>query len=343
MPEALVPDANTRVFGWSGGYVAFSWTESLIPDASEGGAWLTTAMFSASSTDGVHWTAERPVDTSVLWGGLFDPYVVEGPAGLLLVGYPEPGGCVGQTVVEAMWSSSDGETWAPGALPNGVYTMAAGPTGYIATGSAAGSPAIWVSTDGRSWRTATLPQQSQVTDIDNATDFAGGYVVAGERIVDGSCVGAKDTITSLWWSPDGRSWTLDELPGAEPSADNVYIHVLRISDHVLIANTIGGAVWRSIDGQNWDVVPSPSAALLNRGSFLADSEHCLAEGASASVQGHGAFVTIADDLSTTTLRQSGDFPVAGESYPGLDYALGPTGLLALSSDGITWIGLPAAS
>lgn len=55
--------------------------------------------------------------------------------------------------------------------------------------------------------------------------------------------------------------------------------------------------------------------------------------------------TVGDDLTVKTLSQSGDVPIYSAALsPMWLAALGPTGVVILSSDGLDlWLGVPAAS
>jgi hypothetical protein len=54
--------------------------------------------------------------------------------------------------------------------------------------------------------------------------------------------------------------------------------------------------------------------------------------------------TVDDDLTVTMLSQSGDGPVASATTIGWMWAFGPTGVVALSVDGLNlWLGVPTAS
>jgi len=68
----------------------------------------TVDIVSTSSADGLHWTAGRPMDVRGLTDVVDITAVVEGPAGLLAVGYHPPTTCGGPSTVEALWTSPDG-------------------------------------------------------------------------------------------------------------------------------------------------------------------------------------------------------------------------------------------
>jgi hypothetical protein len=311
----------------------------------------TYAMLSTSSTDGLHWTAGRALDMKGLEGLGIDliTAVVEGPAGLLAVGGSLAGRC-GPETVDALWTSPDGLTWTQVELPGTFSTVDAGSTGYIATGTLKDgvTSAVWLSGDGRSWHQVPLPKAtSGAVVVDGATDFAGGYVLAGKQRSDGSCVEGRSTAPlytpSLWWSADGKNWTRSKLPGALP-ADAVSMSFLRISNHALVAmaQDFAEQVWISNDGRTWRLVQSPPSVLRSN-RMLTDGQRGLAILDPADVGDRPTIVSVGDDLTVTTLSQSGDGPVAS-TIPDPETAFGPTGIVALSEDGLNlWLGVPIAS
>jgi hypothetical protein len=344
--------ATVSVFGWSRGYVGFR----AVADVNSIKATPVT-IFSTSSTDSLHWTAARPLDTEGL------PYlgqinqVVEGPAGLLAVGWNGVGICGGPPTVGALWTSTDGLTWSRVQLPAdfasaSVYTVDAGSTGYIATGTLKDGVtfAAWLSADSRSWHRAPLPKPtSGVVVVDGATDFAGGYVLSGAQRIDIGC-GESEFTPSLWWSAAGNSWTRSKLSGALP-AGTAWVTVNRISDHALMAivtewsqttQLSSQQVWFTADGQTWNLVKSPSNLLSS--SVLTNGQRGLVVLTPTDNDGPPTIATVGDDLTIATLSQTGDGPVASASSVGWMSAFGPTGVVVLSSDGLNlWLGVPTVS
>jgi hypothetical protein len=342
--------AQFSVFGWSRGYVGF---RSAADHTS------VTAPSAISSADGLHWTTGQPMDVQGLAYEVRIGQVVEGPSGLLAVGYYSPGVCGGPATVAALWTSTDGLTWSRVQLPAdfvsaSVYTVDGGSNGYIATGTLKDgvTQAVWLSSDGRSWRQVPLPSPSAGGIIvDGATSFAGGYVLSGAQRIDVGC-GASELIPSLWWSTDGRSWTRSKLAGAAPASD-AQVTVTRISDHSLMAiatewndatQVSSQLVWVTADGRTWKLVESPSSML---GPDILTNGQC---GVVVVEPGPGAdspptVATVGDDLTVKTLSQTGDVPIYSAAVsPIWLAALGPTGVVVLSSDGLDlWLGVPTAS
>jgi hypothetical protein len=317
-------------------------------------------MVSTSSADGLHWTAGRALDMEGLHGLEIDDItaVVEGPAGLLAVGFPSGGRC-GPETVDALWTSPDGLTWTQVELPGTFSTVDAGSTGYIATGTLKDgvTSAVWLSGDGRSWHQVPLPKAtSGAVVVDGATDFAGGYVLAGKQRSDSSCVEGRSTAPlytpSLWWSADGKNWTRSKLPGALPAGD-VSVGFVRISDDALVAiaqdwNVAKGLsgprqYWVSNDGRTWRLIAAPSSVLRSN-CCLTNGQRGLAV-LSPDNYGVGLMIaTVGDDLTVTLLSKSGDGPEPSVSSIGWMWAFGPTGVVALSDDGLNlWLGVPTAS
>jgi len=357
VPSTASGDMKVGVFGWSGGYVGFR-TAFDLSDTLQ----VTVAVVSTYSADGLHWTAGRPMDVEGLpdaSDGVAVTQVLEGPSGLLAVGeaFP-PLICGGPPTVEALWTSPDGSTWSRVQPPAdfasaSVYTIDAGSTGYIASGTLKDgvTQAVWLSADGRSWRQVPLTKATFGDFVvDGATDFAAGFVVSGTVVGNEGCGGGASVFTpSLWWSADGTIWTRSKLTGAAPAGD-AWITVNRISDHALMAiasrwddaaQTYEQLVWVTADGRTWNLVKSPSSLLGT--DVITDGQRGLLVVAPPD-NGPPTIATVGDDLTVTTLGQAGDGPVASASSAGWTSALGPTGVVVLSQDGLDmWLGVPTSS
>jgi hypothetical protein len=262
-----------------------------------------------------------------------------------------------------------------------VYTIDGGSLGYIASGMLKDgvTQAVWLSGDGRSWSQVPLPKSTfgEVV-VDGATSFAAGYVVSGAVRGDEGCGGYALLTPSLWWSADGKSWTRSTLPGAAP-ANDAWMTVNRVSDHSLMAiatewnaatqvGSVGSRisiarparliatewnaatqvssqkVWVTTDGRTWNVVASPSSMLGS--DILTNGQRGLVvvEPGPGS-DGPPTVATVGDDLTVKTLSQTGDVPIYSAAVsPVWLTALGPTGVVILSADGLDlWLGMPTAS
>lgn len=371
-PQTPVPttadgSVEVSVFGWSGGYVGFR----TAFDLNSSGQAPPFVMVSTSSADGVHWTAGRPMATEWAKDVVDITQVIQGPSGLLAVGHYGRAACGGPSTVDALWTSPDGLIWTHVTPPadftsSSVYTIDGGSIGYIASGMLRDgvTQAIWLSADGISWHQTATPKPTTGTlVVDGATSFASGYVVAGAVLGDEGCGGPSLTTPSLWWSATGSSWTRIKLTGATP-ANDATMAVTRISDHCVMAiatewgappkqEPLGAArmliatpaqlVWVSTDGQSWQLVKSPSSLLGGR--VVSNGQRGLVVAEPPNNEGPPTVATVGDDLTVITLTQAGDGPVASASSTlWMPAALGPTGVVMLSSDGLNlWLGVPTAS
>ncbi len=356
-PQTPVPDGGDgssvqiNVSGWSRGYVGFRTASSWDLSGTEPTeSWATVSTVSA---DGLHWTPGKAFDAGDVNSRVYMSGVVEGPAGLLAVGRNPAATCGGPPTVRALWTSPDGQTWTRVSLPADfasarVYTVDAGSAGYIATGTLEDdvTPAVWVSADGRSWRPTTLPKPSSGVVVDGATSFAGGYVISGSHPFEIGC-GESLYVPSLWWSADGTGWTAasrpeqclriplrDGRPDQRPRPDGHRAAVGR-EDAGRFAAGLGQRRRSHLEPDQ-----VPSSLLSDR--ILTNGQRGLVV-VPALNGGPPTIATVDDDLTVTTLSQSGEGPVdSDESSPWIS-ALGPTGLVILSVDGLNlWLGVPEA-
>jgi hypothetical protein len=364
-PDLRSPDF--ALHGWSRGFVEFAWnskTRTIVP-------W--------SSADGLNWTSGLKLDTRDFAAGLKDydqsswgpdghdfcslemDIFEEGPHGLLARAWLACGdGCGGPRYVgPEMWSSPDGLSWARvdvsaavGAA--GLSSISGGSNGFLALGGSTDKEAVWTSTDGRNWRQGALPAEAFDGSawLGSPASFAGGFVLSGVVLSHGGgcvAVGPTDLLKtgSLWWSPDGKTWTRDGLPGTTPGQD-VAMTVVRISDQGLLArqrswtydNTRGSqtevdAAWTSSDGKTWKLISTgPDLTGL---TVLTDGSHGIGYDQSDWTK-QPTVCSFRADLTPVALSQTGNLPWIG----GWSAALGPTGLL-VTNDGLRfWIGVPVA-
>ena len=312
-------------------------------------------MVPAFSADGLHWTTGRPMEVEGLESVVDITQVVEGPSGLLAVGRYPGAACGGPATIDALWTSTDGLAWSlvhPSAAfaSSRAYWVEGGSTGYIASGilKDGTTQAVWLSADGRSWR--QIPLTGPTFDkfvLDGATNFAGSYIVSGAVLKDSGC-GQTWATPSLWWSADGTSWTRSELPGAA-TANDASITTTKVSDHALVAvasatQVPSRQVWVSHDGRQWKPVASPSG-LLGDGIMTDGRRGLLVVEPGPGADSPPTVATVGDDLTVKTLSQTGDVPIYSAAVsPIWLAALGPTGVVILSADGLDlWLGVPAAS
>ena len=337
-----IPD-YFAIFGWSKGYLAFR-TGTTGP-----GSWATGVAYSA---DGVRWIDAGQLDMTAIGIG----YVVEGPAGLLAVA-DGISACGGPQNVLGIWRSTDGITWQKIDIAatfggDSLSTIAAGSAGYIATGFTGGDfpkPAVWTSADGQTWRNVDLEAATFAgIEIQNATAFAGGYVLAGSVFSpNGNGCGSEPYVTpSLWWSADGRAWSRDTVPGTR-AGTTAYMNVWRISDRALLATeysatdtTTTQASWTSTDGRTWKPLPSAQYVSMTNGQ-----RGLIVNAPTQTGDGPIEVLAFASDLSVHRLTEAGDVP---DEKVWADYTLepsiafGPTGLIVANAAGDFWVGAPVA-
>lgn len=202
-----------HLFSWSRGYIVFAETDNML----DKGPVNSISVY--SSADGIKWSKPTRLNmTGVEDSGIRD--VVEGPAGLLAIGYstyvatcssPDPS-------IHSLWLSKDGVAWSQisvsaafGTRPNQV---AAGSRGYIATGGST-EPELWTSSDARTWTRHQLPFAIyRSASISGPVAFDGGFLIYGQVIEPGGCGGDYSQVSTVWFSLDGGSWTREVLPGA---------------------------------------------------------------------------------------------------------------------------------
>jgi hypothetical protein len=351
-----------KVFGWSGGYIGFAVYPNLPTNPSPSPNYMlapNNTIVSSYSSDGVHWHKGQTLDTSAdQISGLESIHaVIEGPAGLLAVGWS--GGCA-SVYVDGLWTSTDGVSWQPVStrkwfegLSSPILHVSGGPAGYVAVGyRGAGA---WTSADGRVWQPVALDAAPFVdSKVDDGTAFSGGYVLAGTvgTLDCGAFTGSPPTppvrSASVWWSVDSVSWTHVPLPGATPATAHQLTWICRLSEDALLVvnDIIGGSrsAWTSIDGRNWTSATIP--ADVEESQVLTDGHRGLV------VQlGHGSATISAfgGDFQLSPLPQSGEVPDVSAAVLKIGFgdqtgfvAFGPTGLMVTDGNQ-SWIGIPSAN
>ena len=231
-----------------------------------------------------------------------------GPAGLVTVGYELP------DFTGAAWWSADGSQWS---LQDSAFSgismlasVASDNNGYVAVGRAGDRSAAWRSADGRTWTRS--PDAGGIATphlrLASVTRWRGGFAAVGY-------VGAEfgDADAAFLVSPDGWTWTL--APTSDATRSGRAVSVAATGPALVAVGSAGpgatgpAAIWTSTDGQHWArVADSPALADLRLRAVAPDV-------------GAGG--------------EPGGIVAVGEN------ASGSVGAILRSSDGATWLRLPA--
>ncbi len=177
-------------------------------------------------------------------GGTFAD-LAAGPGGYVAVGRDAHGHA-------AFWSSSDCRHWEPaaarGTSVDALHAVTAGGPGYVAL---ADGGAAWTSTDGRSWRqVGDDPFRWSGVAID-ASSYVRDLAVRAGRLV---AVGAAASVSAIWTSGDGSSWT--RVAPLEGAGQGYFygLDAVLASEVGLVAvgeADTGVPIWTSRDGVTW--------------------------------------------------------------------------------------------
>lgn len=176
-----------------------------------------------TSPDGTTWT-RVPHDEAVFGGsgGQWMFGVAAGDLGVIVVGSDDMGG-YGDA---AVWTSTDGLTWARVPNADGVFGgpgyemmsgVAIGDFGLVAVGSAWFGPewiraAAWTSRDGETWTRA--PDAPALVGNDAKSVSMRAVAVSGTGVVAVGIEFSQESDPAVWTSPDGLSWTRFADPAA---------------------------------------------------------------------------------------------------------------------------------
>ncbi|WP_439937886.1 hypothetical protein ACS3YM_18395 [Nocardia sp. N13] len=209
------------------------------------------------SPDRMTWTSV-PVDARTYWGRRAILGSVACSRGRIAVVGARSGGAHGNPRVTTFWL--DERTLVDvrttfiqygGVTATNVGPVAGGPTGWLITGNRTSGPGVWVTDDPREFtRVEAEPGLTDDGDLQSLAQ-AGGW--AGEEwVVVGA--GARtgehvDPDPLAWTSPDGLTWTPEEMPAADGAQD---VHrVLALDDDRLLAVGLSAgrfAAWLREDG-----------------------------------------------------------------------------------------------
>jgi len=156
--------------------------------------------------------------------------------------------------------------------------------------------------------------------------------------------GISEIHPAVWWSADGTAWTREALSRA-PSGSDVTLWVKLLANGGLIAIEESGdgpmQAWLTSDGKTWQATTPASNHLPF--SVITDGQHAVAPQEPEDNSGPFQVIGVADDLAATTLTQSGATPTEDDVTPSWIFAVGPTGLVAVTPTGTSVrVGLPGA-
>jgi hypothetical protein len=278
---------------------------------------------------------------------------------------------------EAIWASDDGISWTLVDMPStfgdgGISRISGGSPGFAGLGYSVGKQILWVSTNGRSWHRGALPAETLQPGslAGDPVVIATGFVVPGvvrEKKGPGASLGygvragyasyetgfipscgggiPGDTTSlyrgAVWWSPDGTTWSRDDLAGTVPAA-NVNMELCRVDDHTVLTtqetwDPMNGAYsWASRDGRTW----TPGAVPVDKDNFVLRRFNVFTDGNNSVIwlPDFPKDVYVVDEtFDLVKLAQSGGFAIPEYSQ----MALGPAGLIVMTGDSTLWLGIPS--
>ncbi len=275
--------------------ITYSFALNARTDDGPGGAG-TPSVSAVPRLAGNAWLAGSPLGASNLRGVMFGgSHIAVGQGG-------------------AMYSSSDGKTWAPvnPTTGNDLYGATYGNGMYLAGG--AGGTMLY-STDTTSW---TLQPTGTTNDL---------YAIASNRTSLNVAVGANGTIVT---SADGKTWSAAANSG---TTRNLYgVAYSSYGTGMWVAVGAGGTLITSTDASNWVTVASGTTADLKSVAYFptAGSGAFTAVGASGTLltSPDGANWSLQPALTTATLNAV----IYGTQF----IAVGTGGTVFTSVDGISW-------
>ncbi|GAA1807162.1 hypothetical protein [Actinomadura chokoriensis] len=202
--------------------------------------------------------------------------VAAGTAGWVAVGYDQAAPRRPLVVTSAdgtTWQAADsGAAFAAGKTGQPVtYAVTAGSQGYAVIGTQGYSVATWFSPDLKTWTRGTGADPKMMVGgqtnprwmLDVASGPFGFAAVGGSR-------GAQGNRPSVWLSPDGKTWTLQELQLPASGVTEAHLTHVAARENTIVAAGIA-ATAKGIDwigyvstdgGRTWRPIPSPSGGTL---------------------------------------------------------------------------------
>ncbi|MEU5991334.1 hypothetical protein ABZ806_20390 [Spirillospora sp. NPDC047418] len=261
IPGAVRPDHSVRSVGATGNLAV-----AVGSASGDAAVW--------SSPDGNTWKPAQGLGAAFTRPGpqqLND--VAAGAAGWVAVGYDQAAPRRPLVVTSndgATWQAADsGAAFAAGKTGQPVtYAVTAGSQGYVVIGTQGYSVATWFSPDLKTWTRGTGADPAMMAGgqsnprwmLDVASGAFGYAAVGGSR-------GAQGNRPSVWLSPDGKTWTLQELQLPSSGASEAHLTHVAARENTIVAAGIAatpkGLDWIgyiSTDaGRTWRPIPSPSS------------------------------------------------------------------------------------
>jgi N-acetylneuraminic acid mutarotase len=211
-----------------------------------------------SSPDGVNWTQHTPAGGTIFSPRLGHSALVYGGK-LWVIGGDIDGGTPTETVVNDVWSTTDGTTWVKvngnPAFParEGHGAAVFNDAMWIVGGDDANGARtdVWKSTDGINWSqqspAGTVPRTHHGTAVLNGRL----YIVGG---ADGPYYGATQ-YNDVWSTADGITWRQDTAAAPFPARGLLatFVHNNELWFTGGLAAGLFNDVWRSSDGVTWRV------------------------------------------------------------------------------------------
>lgn len=241
-----------------------------------------------SSSDGSTWTS-LPVAPKDYWAkrSVLTSVACREDGSTAMIG-GKSGGAHGNPRVSSWYQREDGVfvdviagyTLYGGAEATNVSRIAAGPGGFLISGNRVSGAAVWTSADAREFALHDdVPEL--VSGPDRAT-LAIGQVHDGERWVvvgSASLTGRLARVPMAWTSPDGLTWTDEDVPRTDEFND---LEQVAVVDDELVALGLRGqayGVWtREADGR-WELGEAFGAVQTSWGSPAVSSLVSLPTGA----------------------------------------------------------------
>ncbi len=227
------------------------------------------------SPDRTTWTSVG-VDTTTYWGRRAILNSVACSRDRVAVVGARSGGAHGNPRVTTFREDGDGLVDVPalfiqygGVTATNVGPIAGGSTGWLITGNRTSGPGVWFTDDPREF--TRVEQEPGLTDDGDLESLAQGAGWSGEEWVlvgAGARTGRHlDQDPLAWTSPDGLTWTPEEMPAADGVQDVHRVVALGDGRVLAVGRSEGGfAAWvRDDDGWS-DPIPFGAIADSWRGA-----------------------------------------------------------------------------